>query len=257
MMSFMDEGPPDAPAIFMIHGFPFNKEMWRAQADVLKNNCRVITYDVRGHGGSDIGDSEFSIDLFAEDLICLMDALKIEKAFVCGLSMGGYIALRALEQYPNRFLGLILCDTQCMADTPEGKEKRLKAIESIKTHGVPLYAKASIVNLFTEQSFQTKQTEVANIQRLIEKTSSETICKTLFALAQRNETCSRLTEIEIPTLILVGREDKITPIAAARIMHEKVKSSILVIIEHAGHMTNLENPHEFNFQLTGFMKSLT
>jgi 3-oxoadipate enol-lactonase len=252
-VGYLDEGDKNAPAILFIHGFPFNKHMWAGQVEALKSEFRVIAYDVRGHGTSDIGNVDFSIDLFVADLINLMDELKIEKALLCGLSMGGYIALHALEQYPNRFVALILCDTQCLADTPEGKEKRMKAIDSIKTNGVDLYAKASIINLFAEVSFQTRRNEIASIQKTIEQTSAETLCQTLLALSQRRETCSRLAEIKIPTLIVVGREDKITPVAAARLMNEKIKHSIMIVIDHAGHLTNLENPSDFNYQLKQFV----
>ena len=129
----------------------------------------------------------------------------------------------------------------------------MKAIDSIKTHGVDMYAKASIINLFTEESFQTRRSEIATIQKTIEQTSAEALCQTLLALSQRRETCSRLAEIKIPTLILVGREDKITPLAAARIMNEKIKHSIMIVIDHAGHLTNLENPPDFNYQLKQFV----
>lgn len=227
--------------------------MWAGQAEALKENFRVITYDVRGHGESDRGDVDFSIDLLVADLIGLMDALKIEKTLLCGLSMGGYIALRAMEQHPKRFLALILSNTQCVADTPEAKEKRMKAIESIKTHGVEMYAKASIINLFAEESFQAKQKEVAAIQQMIEQTPRETLYQTLTALSKRCETCSRLSDIKIPTLILVGREDKITPIAAAKFMNEKIRHSRMIVINHAGHLPNLENPSDFNYQLKQFV----
>ena len=102
----------------------------------MKENYRVIAYDVRGHGNSDAGIGDFSIDLFANDLLSFMDELKIDKAMLCGLSMGGYIALNAVENYPDRFDALILSDTTCTADTPEVKEKRMKTIESIKKNGV-------------------------------------------------------------------------------------------------------------------------
>ena len=131
-VSYNDEGENGAPVIIFIHGFPFNKSMWDKQLKALKENYRVIAYDVRGHGNSDAGKGDFSIELFANDLLSFMDALKIDKAMLCGLSMGGYIALNAVEKYPDRFDALILSDTTCVADTPEAKEKRMKAIESIK-----------------------------------------------------------------------------------------------------------------------------
>jgi 3-oxoadipate enol-lactonase len=133
-ISYLDAGPVDAPVIVFIHGFPFNKSMWKSQVEALKAQYRVIAYDVRGHGDSDSGTVQFSIEQFVSDLIGFLDALKVEKVTLCGLSMGGYIALNAIQNFAKRFDALILCDTQCIADTPETKEKRMKAIESINKY---------------------------------------------------------------------------------------------------------------------------
>lgn len=127
-VSYIDEGLSNAPTIIFIHGFPLNKLMWNKQIEVLKEKYRVIAYDIRGHGNSDIGDNEFSIELFVKDLLSLMDVLKIEKTILCGFSMGGYIALYAIENYTKRFNTLLLCDTNCTADLLEAKEKRMKTI---------------------------------------------------------------------------------------------------------------------------------
>lgn len=252
-ISYRDEGPDDAPVIIFIHGFPFNKSMWCAQAEALKENYRVIAYDVRGHGNSDAGNEDFSIDLFTNDLISFMDKLELNKVILCGLSMGGYIALNAVEKHPHSFDALILSDTQCAADTPEGKEKRMKMIESIKKIGVEQYADESIKNLFAPESFTTKEKEVAAVKEMILNTSAQTLCKTLLALSERKETCKKLFAIEMPVLILVGKEDKITPPAAAQFLYENIPGSVLSIIEHAGHVSNLENSTEFNLQLENFL----
>ena len=255
-VSYNDEGKHGSPVIIFIHGFPFNKSMWNLQVASLKDNYRLIRYDIRGHGDSDAGNEVFSIDLFVNDLISLMDALKIDHAIVCGLSMGGYIALNAIEKYSERFDALILSDTQCIADTPEAKEKRTKAIESIKKNGVEKYAGESIKNLFAAESFISRVKEVADIKGMIIKTSVESLCNTLLALSVRKETCHILSEIKVPVLIMVGNEDIITPPDAARFMHEKIKGSSLKIIGHAGHLSNLENPEEFNLQLKKFLASV-
>jgi len=131
-VSYTDEGKYGAPVIIFIHGFPFNMSMWNPQIESLSNYCRVITYDIRGFGNSDAGNEEFTIELFAKDLISLMDALKIDITILCGLSMGGYIALNAIENYAGRFSALILSDTSCKADTSEAKEKRIKAMKTSK-----------------------------------------------------------------------------------------------------------------------------
>src|SRR5665647_3252111 len=106
-VSYSDVGPVEAPVVILIHGFPLNKSMWDLQLEALKDDYRVIAYDIRGHGDSDAGDEDFSIDIFANDLISFMENLKIRKAVVCGLSMGGYIALNAIGNYPERFDALI------------------------------------------------------------------------------------------------------------------------------------------------------
>ena len=252
-VGYSDHGPDDAPVIIFIHGFPLNKSMWNGQVEALKDNYRVITYDIRGHGNSDPGIDDFSIELFAIDLLRLMEKLKIEKSILCGLSLGGYIALNAVLKYPDRFDGLILNDTQCIADTAEIKENRCAAIIRIKEKGVEQYADETIKNLFASESIIKKGNVVAEVKEMIINTPKLTLSNTLHALAERKETCSRLQEINIPVLIMVGKEDKITPIAAAQQMHELIKNSRLQIIPHSGHLTNLENPQAFNFQLVNFL----
>lgn len=256
MVSYDDHGPEDAPVIIFIHGFPFNKSMWNMQVEALKDNYRVIAYDIRGHGNSAPGIDDFFIELFVNDLLHLMEKLGIEKSILCGLSLGGYIALNAVLKYPDRFDALILNDTQCIADTPEIKENRCIAIIRIRNKGVAQYAEESIKNLFALQSFIKKQNVIATIKEMILNTPKQTLCNTLHALAERKETCTHLDEINIPVLIVVGKEDKITPIAAAQQMHEKIRNSTLKIIPNAGHVSNLENPVEFNFQLVKFLEQV-
>ena len=252
-VSYNDAGTDGAPAIIFIHGFPFNKSMWNGQLEALKTDYRVISYDVRGHGNSDLGDQDFSIELFGQDLILLMDALKIEKAMLCGLSMGGYIALNAIGNYPERFTALVLSDTNCVSDTNESKAKRMDTIESIRKNGVEKYAEESLKKLFAPESFTTNSKDVDKARVMITATTKQSLYNTLRALANRKETCSQLPEINVPVLIFVGKEDIITPPEAAQSMHEKIKGSFLNIISHAGHLSNMENSLEFNDQLQTFL----
>jgi len=255
-VSYNDEGPKKAPVIIFIHGFPLNKSMWDKQSEKLKDSYRVIAYDIRGHGDTDLGAIDFSIDLFAQDLIDFMDALKIEKTMLCGLSMGGYIALNAIEKHPNRFSALILSDTNCTADSSEAKENRIKTIEGIKENGVKKLADGLIPKLFAPESFKTYSEGIAVVKELIVKTPKQSLYNSLHAMANRKETCSKLPEIKIPVLIIVGKEDKITPPEAANAMHEKIKDSSLQIIPNAGHLSNLENQEDFNNQLKKFIDTI-
>ncbi len=252
-VSYRDNQMGGVPVLIFIHGFPFNKSMWYKQMSEFKDKFRVISYDVRGHGNTEEGDAAFTIDLFALDLIGFMDALKIDKAILCGLSMGGYIALRAITNFPERVEGLILSDTNCIADTPEAKEKRLKSIDTIKENGMEWYADVSAKNLFAPGSFTTNTAEIEFVKEMILNTSQKSIYHTLQALSTRKETCSKLLQIKVPVLILVGKEDKITPPEASQRMHETIVGSFLKIIKGAGHLSNLENSTEFNDQLRKFL----
>ncbi|MBV5314317.1 MAG: alpha/beta fold hydrolase [Prolixibacteraceae bacterium] len=255
-VSYTDEGPDDAPVIILIHGFPFTKSMWNKQVEVLIERNRVIAYDIRGHGNSPAGTEDFTIELFVNDLIGLMDILKIETAMLCGLSLGGYIALNAMENYPKRFNALVLCDTTCAADTPEAVEKRMMTIKNIEKFGVETYANESLKNLFAPESFVTSKKRIGVIKDMILKTPVKMLTSTLHALASRKETCSTLQKIRVPVLILVGEEDKITPLNAAQQMQKNIAGSILHSIEHAGHLSNIENPYEFNAELVKFAASV-
>ncbi len=255
-VSYTDEGPDKAPVIIFIHAFPLNKSMWNNQVEALSLNYRVIAYDIRGHGKSDVGSGDFSIEIFVNDLITLMDTLKIKKAMLCGLSMGGYIALNAIVNYPKRFDALILCDTNCVADTQEIREKRMNTIESIKNDGLEHYAEESLKKLFTPESFVTNKEKTAVVQTMILETNVQSICKTIFALSRRQETCSRLADIKVHVLIMVGEKDELTPPSDSILMQKMINGSLLNIIEHAGHLSNIENSYEFNEHLIKFISSI-
>lgn len=254
-LCYDDFGEGTMPIIF-IHGFPLNKSSWQPQMEFLKKNHRVIAYDIRGFGNSTVGKEKQSISLFADDLVKLMDALEIKKAIVCGLSMGGYILLNALNRYPEKFEVIILSDTQCIADTPVGKEKRYKTIQQINEDGLNNFVEAFLKNIFCEESLTDKKEVVEKIQNIILSTQPEIITGTLNALAQREEMCSSLDKISVPTLIICGKEDKVTPLAQSDFMLSKIKNSILHTIEKAGHLSNLEQPNEFIKQVENFISDL-
>jgi 3-oxoadipate enol-lactonase len=256
-VNYNDSGPANKPIVIFIHGFPFDKSMWDFQLESLEENYRVIAYDVRGFGKSEAGNANFSIDLFADDLIHLMDELEIDDAIICGLSMGGYIALNAIERFPDRITGLILSDTQSTADTGESKEKKMKAIEKIETNAIQEFAEDSVKNLFAALSFTTKREEIAMIKDVILKTSEETLVKTLNVLADRKDTTIKLNDINVPTLIIVGKKDIVTPPEKSVLLNEKIKNSALELIDYAGHLPNLENPADFNWHLKRFLDKIT
>ncbi len=254
-ISYNDVGEGIVPVIF-IHGFPFDKTMWRGQLDSLKSLHRLIAYDIRGFGKSTDEKTILNIDLFSDDLVAFMDKLNIQKAILCGLSMGGYICLNAIKRFPERFEALILCDTQCIADTAEAKKNRYKAIEQITLDGVTEFNEKFIKNVFHPDSLTNKVELVENLRSNVFANSKDIINAGLTALAERSETCSALDAITIPTLIICGREDLVTPLVQSEFMNNHIKGSTLKIINNAGHVSNLEQPDEFNKCILDFLYSI-
>jgi len=254
-ISYNEAGEGSIPILFL-HGYPFDKSTWKGQLDSLKSSTRVIAIDIRGFGKSTDENSILSIDLFGEDLIAFMDKLNIEKAIICGLSMGGFIALNVMKKFPNRFEALILCDTQCIADTAEVKENRYATIEKINIDGADAFNEKFIKSVFHPESLTHKIELVESLRSVVIANSRGIITAGLTALAERSESCSTLNAIGIPTLIICGREDEVTPLVQSEFMHEHIEGSILKIIDDAGHVSNLEQPDKFNKYLLDFLNSL-
>jgi len=254
-VSYKDSGKHTLAIIF-VHGFPFNKSTWEPQYNFLKETHRVIIYDLPGFGESAMGAEESSIHFYADHLVKFMDTLQIKKGIVCGLSMGGYILLNAVERYPERFEALILCDTQCLADTAEGKLKRMDTIGDIKKSGLISFADGFLKKAFSKQSLEIKKYLVEKIKNVILGTAPETITSALQALAERKETCIGLKNIFVPTLILCGEEDLLTPIPLSEFLFNTIPNSELHIIKKAGHLCNLEEPDIFNDHLHNFISDI-
>ncbi|MEP7167987.1 MAG: alpha/beta hydrolase [Bacteroidota bacterium] len=252
---YNESGISSVPVIF-IHGFPFDKNMWNPQMKAFENIARVISYDICGYGKSTADHEKPAISLFADDLIKFMDVLQVDKATICGVSMGGYIALDVLYRYPNRFAGIILSDTQCIADTAETKTKRYETIKKIEENGLNDFAEGFVKNIFSEFTLNHNNEVVNQIKQTILSTPVETVISTLKALAERWEKCSTLNEINIPALILCGAEDKVTPVVQSEFLNKNISNSVLHVIEKAGHLPNLEQPEIFNGFLHKFISNL-
>jgi 3-oxoadipate enol-lactonase len=253
---YTDSGKPDAPAIIFIHGFPFDHTMWREQVSLCESSFRVITYDQRGHGKSGAGDGQYVFEFFIDDLLALLDHLRISKTILCGLSMGGYTALRAYERAPERIKGLILCDTRSEPDSNEAKLKRAAHLRTLQKDGTAAFAEGFLKAIFAPSSFKDQLGVVDQIRQTILNNPSLGIKGTLIALATRTDTTPVLATIRSPTLILVGDQDAVTPPSEAKAMQERINGSQLIVIPGAGHMSNMENPSAFNHALLGFLSGI-
>jgi 3-oxoadipate enol-lactonase len=230
--------------------------MWEPQMKALANHFRAITYDIRGHGESDIGDGQYTIEFFVDDLLSLLDHLVIDRAIICGLSMGGYIALRAYERSPERITALVLCDTKSEADTNEARLKRSAIVRNVKTNGTGPFADEFATAILAPQTFQTHPEIVESVKKMIRANSPIGISGASLALGCRTDTSAALSTINVPTLILVGEHDKLTPPTVSESMHNHIANSELHVVAHAGHMSNLENAPEFNKRMIEFLNRL-
>jgi pimeloyl-ACP methyl ester carboxylesterase len=230
--------------------------MWTNQIEILKSAYRVVAFDLRGQGRSGVVDGQFTLEFLVDDLIALLDHLKIEKTVLCGLSMGGYVSLRGVERNTERVSGLVLCDTKPEADSNETKLARGASIRAIKRNGVGAYAETFLKGALSPTSLKDRSL-VEAAAKIIRQNHALGLCGTLLALAGRTDTTSFLPKIKVPTLILVGEQDTITPPAHSQRMHSLVQNSELHIIPQAGHMSNMENPTTFNTHLLNFLQKHT
>lgn len=248
-------GESTAPPILFVHGFPFSLEMWRGQIDaVVSQGFRAVAYDIRGHGMSDVGDGQYTIESHVDDLFALLDHLKMPKAVIVGLSMGGYITLRALEREPGRFVAAVLCDTKSEPDTDEGRLKRAASVRSVKKDGSNAFATEFIKVIFARETLSANPAAVESIRQIIARTPPLSIAGTLIALAARTDTTASLGKISVPTLILVGEQDPVTPPPSSQSMKAKIPGAELHIVPAAAHLSNIDNPAYFNDKLLTFLK---
>lgn len=251
-------GEGNKDAIIFVHAFPTCNRMWDPQVDALDSKYKVITYDLRSFGYSET-DNNLTIDSHVDDLFSIIENSGISKPVICGLSMGGYITLRALERVQDKFRAAVLCDTRSEADANENKIKRFAQIAQIKSGGINDFVSSFLKATLCESTLngdEAKKNIAGFVKEIISWQKSESICSALMSLAARTDTTPFLEQLSIPTFIMAGEFDVLTPPDLSKAMHSKIKGSQLKIIPEAGHFSNLENSREFNDALISFLEKL-
>ena len=192
----------------------------------------------------------------ADDVASLMDALEIERAVIGGLSMGGYVALAFARMFPARVSAMVLADTRAQADTEEGKQTRSQQAEKALSEGMAGIADAMLPKLLTPETVSKRPELVKRVRDMMLKTKPEGAAAALLGMAERDDQTEFISSIQVPALIIVGREDAITPVADSEKMQSRIAGSRLVVIENAGHVSNLEQTEQFNDALLGFLSSV-
>jgi pimeloyl-ACP methyl ester carboxylesterase len=250
---YRDAGSSTASTVLLLHAFPLSSGMWQRQMAALEPRHRVVALDYRGLGQSAPSAEPSTMPRLAEDVRALLAHLRIERAAVVGLSMGGYLSFELYRQAPALFRGLALCDTRAAADTDEGKAGREKFAQTALERGLEWVADEMIPKLLRPDPDPTVAKEVRD---LIRRGTPAGVAAAQRGMAQRPDSTGTLGTIACPTLVIVGEKDSLTPVADSEKMVAGVKGARLVKIARAGHLSNLEAPGEFNRALTGFVDAL-
>ncbi len=240
----------EGKAVLLLHAFPLRGAMWRPQVEALRERYRVIVPDLRGFGGTDAPPGPYSMDQQADDMAALLEYLGVERAALVGLSMGGYISFAFWRRHRDKVAALVLADTRAGADSDEGKAGREANARLAEEQGPAAIADKMIPNLVAPSAPQSVRDE---LRSYIVANTPEGIAGALRGMAARPDSTPDLASISVPTLVIVGAEDGLTPPAEAEALHAGIPGSQVTIIHGAGHLSNLEQPTAFNSTLRTFL----
>ena len=243
------------PVIFL-HAFPLNRRMWEGELLALlgEGRYRLVALDWRGFGESEITNGISTMELFAGDVAGLMDALGIQNAILCGLSMGGYAAFAFLRKYPQRVAGLILADTRPGADTPEAQANRENVAQIAETQGTGAIADLQVPRLISEYTRRHHPEVEARVRQLIDEATPRGIAAASRGMAQRADSTELLGGITCPTLVIVGEQDALIPPVVTQDYASRIPGAQFAVIPQAGHLSNLEQPEAFLQAIGGFLR---
>ena len=250
-----DDAGGGVPVVFL-HAFPLSRAMWQPQLTALVDRCRCVAPDFRGFGETP-AVPPFSMDRYADDVAALLDVLRIERAVIAGLSMGGYVAFAVWRRHRERVRALLLADTRPGPDTEEARERRRRLIELARTRGSEAVADAQLPALLGKQTREKHQDLVEAARALLVSAPVPGIVGALEAMMARPDSTPTLATIDVPTLIVVGEDDAVTPVAEARTMQAAIRGGALEIIAGAGHLSSYERPAAFNHVVSEFLARVT
>lgn len=240
--------------LVLLHGFPLDHTMWDAQLEPLARRCRVIVPDQRGFGRTPLGRQTLTIDTLADDVAALLDAMRIhDRAVICGLSMGGYVALAFHRKFASQVRALLLCDTHANADTPAGAADRVALIERVHAAGASAVVDTMLPKLVAASAAAQQPLVVERVRQMMLGTAPATLVAALRALATRPDATAHLPRIRVPTLALVGEHDAITPVAVMNAMADSIPDCRRAVIPGAGHLAPMERPAEFTAAVLEFL----
>jgi len=246
----------DGPDIVLLHAFPANHEMWLPVAKSLASKYRVTLIDLRGHGLSSVGEPPATMQKHAADVARVSKVAGVNRAIFAGVSIGGYILFEFWRTFRDQVRGLILADTRASADSAEARAGRLQSAQDVLQRGPEQFVNSMIPKLLGESTHKNRPDLIDAARKMMSRTSSAGISAALQGMAARPDSIATLKTINVPTLVIAGEEDNLTPLADAQLIHQNVKGSQLKVISHAGHYAVFENAEETTRVIRGFADNL-
>lgn len=246
----------DGPPVLFLHGFPLDRTMWRHMTAPLTGRQRIAP-DLRGLGLSDAPEGGYFMEEYADDMAALLEMLDVERAVVCGLSMGGYVALEMARRHGHRLQGLILMNTRANADSVEGKAGRAEMIRLVQRQGSSALAETMLPKLLAPETLRTMPDVVERVRTMIVASPPAGVIGALTAMKERTDSTPLLREIDLPTLVVAGRDDQLIPMDYSRTMAEQIPNAHLTVIAGAGHLAPMEQPIATSRVVGEFLESLS
>lgn len=241
-LAYRLDGDENSPTIVLVNSLGADLRMWNPQVDALSRSFRILRYDIRGHGQSGVSDEEVTIERLGLDLMDLLDELSIRSVHICGLSLGGMIALWLAVHHPERIERAVFANTAARIGTVEGWNAR---IDAVGVGGMAAVREAVVVR-FLSDGFRARHLETAQwVGDMLEATNPEGYIAACAALRDADLT-HLIHKIQVPSLIITGALDEATPPAQAKELHNAIRGSDLIILPEVAHMSNVEQPEAFN-----------
>ena len=244
-------GKKGGPVVILSHSLGSNMAMWEPQLPALEPHFQILRYDVRGHGASDAPEGPYTLEILAQDAVGLLDLLKMEKAHFVGLSMGGMIGQHLALSHPHRLRSLVLCDTAALVPQ-EAQPLWRERIATARERGMEALVDSTLERWFTPSFLKGNSPMLATIRKAFLATPVEGYVSASEAIRRLN-TLDRLSEIKVPTLIMVGEDDPGTPVAASEAMDSRIQNSKLIVLPGCRHLSNVEQAALFNQHLLSFL----
>jgi 3-oxoadipate enol-lactonase/4-carboxymuconolactone decarboxylase len=245
---WLQDGPPTGAPLLLIHSLGTNGHLFDAQIPALAASFRVIRPDLRGHGLTTCTTGPYSLELFADDLAALMDALQLEKVQLGGVSIGGLISQAFAARHPQRVASLMLIDT-AMAIPPA--QSWTERAAKVRAEGIAAIEDGVIARWVTPAALSAPET--AGLRAMLTRTPAEGYAAACEAIAAADLTAST-AKLRVPTAVIVGEQDQSTPVSAALAMHNAIAGSTMTVIEHAAHLPNFEQAEAVSAAMLGFLR---